>query len=165
MAFFTSILLTLVAIALIVAAMLSKRRRKPLLIAAGVILVYAAWKTVTSAGFLGGLFFVAGSIAVVGAAVYWAFHLVDRMKKGSSDEPAKLAAGRRGVLGRIGVATSPLRPTGTAEIDGSRLAVSTEGEFIAAGSYVRVVAKDRKQYFVRLAEPSEVVESMTDTSR
>jgi membrane-bound serine protease (ClpP class) len=164
-AFLTSIVLTLLAIALLVAAVASKRRRKLLVSIAAVLLVVAGWNAITSTGFLGGLFFVTGSIAVIGAAVYWAIHMLGRMTGKGDGGAARLSEGRRGVLGRIGVATSPLRPTGTAEIDGSRLSVSTEGEYIAAGSYVRVVAKDSKQYFVRLAEPTEVVEAMTNQGR
>ena len=43
------------------------------------------------------------------------------------------------------------------EIDGERIEVVTEGEYIAAGSNVRVVAMDRRRYFARLdalPEPS-----------
>lgn len=60
-------------------------------------------------------------------------------------------------LGKAGVALSPLRPTGVAEIDGQRLEVLTEGAYIAAGSRVKVVAMDRRRYFVRLAETPETV--------
>ncbi|MEM8558764.1 MAG: NfeD family protein [Bacteroidota bacterium] len=55
-------------------------------------------------------------------------------------------------LGRSGTAVSPLRPTGVAEIDGERVEVQTEGEFIAAGSRIRIVAMDRRRYFARLDE-------------
>lgn len=55
-------------------------------------------------------------------------------------------------LGKTGTAITPLRPTGVVEIEGERIEVVTEGEFIAAGSDVRVVAMDRRRYFVRLAE-------------
>ncbi len=55
-------------------------------------------------------------------------------------------------LGKVGHAMTPLRPTGVAEIEGDRIEVVTEGEFIAAGSEIRVVAMDRRRYFVRLSE-------------
>ena len=61
-------------------------------------------------------------------------------------------------LGKVGLAVTPLRPTGVVDMDGERIEVATEGEFIAAGSRVRVVAMDRRRYFVRLAgnaTPSE----------
>jgi membrane-bound ClpP family serine protease len=55
-------------------------------------------------------------------------------------------------LGRDGVAVTALRPGGVCEIDGERVEVQTEGDFIASGSRVRVVAMDRRRFFVRLAE-------------
>jgi membrane-bound serine protease (ClpP class) len=58
-------------------------------------------------------------------------------------------------LGKTGVALSPLRPTGIVEIDGERVEVATEGDFIAAGSRIKVVAMDRRRYFVRLDESQE----------
>ena len=59
-------------------------------------------------------------------------------------------------LGKTGIALTPLRPTGVIEVGGERIEVVTEGEFIAAGSNVRVVAMDRRRYFARLdAKPSD----------
>lgn len=62
---------------------------------------------------------------------------------------------RARLLGRTGVAITPLRPTGVVAIDGTRVEVLTEGAFVAAGSRVRVVAMDRRRYFVRLADDAE----------
>ncbi len=59
---------------------------------------------------------------------------------------------RNRYLGQIGVAVTPLRPTGVALIEGDRIEVVTEGEFIATGSRVRVVAMDRRRFFVRMAD-------------
>jgi len=42
-------------------------------------------------------------------------------------------------LGKSGTATTLLRPSGTAEIDGVKLAVVSEGEFIPAGTSVQVI--------------------------
>lgn len=55
-------------------------------------------------------------------------------------------------LGRVGRAVTPLRPTGVVAIDDERIEVVTEGDFIASGSEVRIVAMDRRRYFVRLAD-------------
>jgi membrane-bound serine protease (ClpP class) len=41
------------------------------------------------------------------------------------------------------------------EIESNRIEVVTEGSFIAAGSWVRVVAMDRRRFFVRLADDVE----------
>lgn len=42
------------------------------------------------------------------------------------------------IMGRTGVAVTPLRPSGTAEIDGERVDVVSRGEFIPAGAAVEV---------------------------
>ena len=55
-------------------------------------------------------------------------------------------------LGRTATAITPLRPGGIVEVDGERVEVQTEGEFIASGSEVRIVAMDRRRFFVRLAD-------------
>jgi membrane-bound serine protease (ClpP class) len=43
------------------------------------------------------------------------------------------------LVGRVGLAASPLRPAGAMELDGERFDVITEGEFVAAGQRVRVL--------------------------
>lgn len=50
-----------------------------------------------------------------------------------------LADGRATLVGRVGTAVTVLRPTGAIEIDGERHDVVTEGEFVEAGTAVRVV--------------------------
>ena len=52
-------------------------------------------------------------------------------------------------LGQFGTAVTLLRPSGTAEIDGVRLSVVTEGEFIAPGTPVQVVAVQGSRIVVR----------------
>lgn len=53
-----------------------------------------------------------------------------------------------GLRGRTGTAVSYLRPAGIASIDGRRVDVLTEGEFIAAGTPVRVVRVEGARVFV-----------------
>ncbi len=53
--------------------------------------------------------------------------------------------------GRTGKAVSFLRPAGIASIDGRRIDVLTEGEFIAAGTPVRVVRVEGARIFVEPA--------------
>ena len=50
--------------------------------------------------------------------------------------------------GMTGVAASFLRPAGVAQIDGKRVDVLTEGEFIAAGTPVRVTRVEGARMFV-----------------
>jgi membrane-bound serine protease (ClpP class) len=48
----------------------------------------------------------------------------------------------------MGTAASYLRPAGIASIDGQRVDVLTEGEFIAAGTAIRVVRVEGARVFV-----------------
>jgi membrane-bound serine protease (ClpP class) len=56
-----------------------------------------------------------------------------------------------GFLGHIGTAATLLRPSGTAEIQGIRLAVVSEGEFIPAGTSIQVVLVQGSRIVVRAA--------------
>ncbi|MGA7353840.1 MAG: NfeD family protein [Candidatus Cybelea sp.] len=58
------------------------------------------------------------------------------------------SADYRGLRGRTGTAVSFLRPAGIAAIDGRRVDVLTEGEFIAQGTPVRVVRVEGARVFV-----------------
>jgi membrane-bound serine protease (ClpP class) len=53
-----------------------------------------------------------------------------------------------GLQGMTGVAASYLRPAGVAQIDGKRIDVLTEGEFIAAGTPIRVTRVEGARVFV-----------------
>ncbi|GIX07756.1 MAG: serine protease [Candidatus Poribacteria bacterium] len=55
----------------------------------------------------------------------------------------------RELVGRVGVALTPLRPVGTAEFDGQRVDVVAEGEFIPKGTPVRVVQVEGPSVVVR----------------
>lgn len=110
-------------------------------------------------GFTGGVIALVLTCAVGGSAFYlmWQSGAWDRFVLATSiraDEEtvARESANRSKYLGRTGTAVTPLRPTGVVEIDGVRIEVATEGDFIASGSEVRVVAMDRRRYFVRLAD-------------
>lgn len=114
------------------------------------------------AGGLGGLAASVGAVSLGGALFFvmwrsgaWARFVLEADLRADAEEAAVEAEARSRYLGRRGVATTPLRPGGIAEIDGERLEVQTEGEFIAAGSEVRVVAMDRRRFFVRLAAGAE----------
>ena len=58
-------------------------------------------------------------------------------------------------LGREGVALSILRPAGAIDIDGQRVDVITEGDFLAAGTKVRVIGLDGTRIVVRAVRESE----------
>jgi membrane-bound serine protease (ClpP class) len=56
-------------------------------------------------------------------------------------------------LGRTGIALSPMRPAGIAEIDGSRVDVVSEGAFLEAGATIQVVRVDGNRIVIRRVSP------------
>jgi membrane-bound ClpP family serine protease len=123
-----------------------------LAIVAGVVLAFV------EAGALGGILAAVGSLSVGGAMIYLMWqtgaldHVVLAEALARDHEGDRAAEARSRYLGHEGVAVTPLRPAGVVEIDGERVEAQTEGGFIASGSRVRVVAMDRRRFFVRLAE-------------
>lgn len=55
------------------------------------------------------------------------------------------------LIGRIGTAVTPLRPAGTAEVDGVRIDVVAEGDFIEKGDRVQVIELDGTRTLVKRA--------------
>jgi len=53
------------------------------------------------------------------------------------------------LVGRLGFATSYLRPAGVANVDGRRVDVLTEGDFVPAGSAIRVTRVEGARIFVK----------------
>ncbi|HVN68971.1 MAG TPA: NfeD family protein [Candidatus Binatia bacterium] len=75
-----------------------------------------------------------------------------RLALAAAQGPEYVASGDyRELRGRSGTAVSFLRPAGIATIDGRRVDVLTEGEFIAAGTQVRVVRVEGARIFVEPA--------------
>ncbi len=127
-----------------------------------VLILFAIGYAFSEAGLFGGVYAIIGTGVMGGGLFYWMwtsgawdrFVLATNLK-GDDAAAARESEHRARYLGKSGTAVTPLRPTGVAEIDGERIEVVTEGEFIAAGSKVRVVAMDRRRFFVRLAVPQE----------
>ena len=122
-----------------------------LLIAFAVAYVYS------ESGFVSGTVALAGALTAGGLLGYilwrsgaWNRFVLSTSLRRDEDAAAREQARRARHLGKSGVALTPLRPTGIVEIDGERIEVATQGEFIARGSNVRVVAMDRRRYFARL---------------
>ena len=122
-----------------------------------VMIVFAVAMAFSEAGMAGGLGAFALAAVLTGGTFTWMwrsgawdrFVLETNLRRDDGDV-ARESEQRSRYLGKTGVAMTPLRPTGVAEIDGERIEVVTEGDFIAAGSRVKVVAMDRRRYFVRL---------------
>ncbi len=123
------------------------------------LIVFAVGYVFTATGFSGGFLALAGSAAFGGGLFYllwksgaWNRFILATSLRHDEEDVAREHEHRARYLGKTGVAVTPLRPTGVVEIEGERIEVVTEGEFIAAGSKVRVVAMDRRRYFARLAD-------------
>ena len=67
----------------------------------------------------------------------------------SNDEGYIASEDMKVFIGREGVTTTALRPTGMAEFDEVRLNVTSEGEFIESGRKVRIISTDGLQVTVR----------------
>jgi membrane-bound ClpP family serine protease len=128
-----------------------------LAIVAGIVLGFV------EGGALGGLMVSVGAVSVGGVMFYvmWQsgalqpFVLSEALRR-DGDGAARESDARSRYLGRTGTAVTPLRPGGIVEVDGDRVEAQTEGGFIASGSSVRVVAMDRRRFFVRLADDAAV---------
>ena len=102
---------------------------------------------------------VAMSILVAGAATVALFRMLPRLPFGRRLVLEGGMQADRGYvsppesdrrwLGRTGTALSPLRPAGIAEIDGARVDVVSDGDFIEAGSGVEVTRVDGNRVVVR----------------
>lgn len=109
---------------------------------------------------------VARSLAVLGASlvltlavlVTWFRHLPNSTRfRGlllteslSSSEGFISATPRRDLLGREAVALTDLRPAGTVTIDGERIDVVTEGDYVKAGTGVRFIRAEGHRHVVRV---------------
>lgn len=121
------------------------------------LIIFAVGFIFTAHGFLGGtVALLSSASAGVGVFYYlwnsgaWNRFILATSLREDEELVAREHEHRARYLGKAGLAVTPLRPTGVVEIDGERIEVVTEGNFIAAGSKVRVVAIDRRRYFVRL---------------
>jgi membrane-bound serine protease (ClpP class) len=105
------------------------------------------------------------AVVVLGAALFisvallfaWLRHLPNSqrasgllLKEGiGAKEGYVSGANRDDLIGRDATALTDLRPAGTATVDGERIDVVTEGEFIKAGTPVRVVRSEGYRHIVR----------------
>ncbi|HEX7069623.1 MAG TPA: NfeD family protein [Rhodothermales bacterium] len=162
------ILLILVGLGLIIAEVYLVPGFNVIGIVGFLMILFALGYGFTEHGITGGVVLLAGTVVVGGATFYmlWTSGAWDRFVLATSLRRDDLAEQREAedrsrYLGKVGRAVTPLRPTGVVEIDGDRLEVVTEGEFIAAGSAVKIVAMDRRRYFVRLADAITAPSSAT----
>ena len=156
------ILLILVGVLLIIAEVYLVPGFNLVGIVGALLVLFAVGYAFTEAGFNGGVLMLVGAMVLLGGALYvmkqsgaWDRFVLSTSLKRDEMSVARESEQRASYLGKTGVALSPLRPTGIVDIDGERIEVATEGDFIASGSRIRVVAMDRRRYFVRLDESTE----------
>ena len=100
------------------------------------------------------------STASAGLWWWWANHFQHtrfgrRMTLTSASEGSSTAAGLESFAGQLGEAATPLRPSGTVMVSGRRMDAVTDGEFIEAGSSVRVVRAHGMGLLVRRNIPGQ----------
>lgn len=115
-----------------------------------------------------GVNFVVACALLVPAAIVSAMKLFPRtpigrrmVVGGLSFDPAPATDARDlELVGRAGVVLSPLRPAGTARIDGRRVDVVSRGELVEAGTPVRVVeVRGNRVVVAPEPEPAEPAQS------
>lgn len=84
---------------------------------------------------------------VLTAASRGKLKIILRETSGTGTNPA--AAPYAACLGKTGIAVTVLRPAGAAEIDGKRLDVVTQGEYLEAGTPVEVLRVEGNRIVVR----------------
>jgi len=126
-----------------------------------VMMLFAVTLAFLEAGILGGIMAMGGASLSTAGAFWWLWKsgawnkfILSFSLRTDEKLVARESEHRARYLGKKGVAVTPLRPTGVAEIEGDRIEVVTEGDFISAGSDIKVVAMDRRKYFVRLVTGS-----------
>jgi len=113
---------------------------------------------------------VVASLIMAGATIgFWAYRRLQSnrslMYKGliltdstSTDKGYLSHDDRKRLLGKVGVTLTPLRPAGTAEIDGERIDVVTEGSYLDSQTKIQVYKVDSGRVVVRsFIEPKEDV--------
>jgi membrane-bound serine protease (ClpP class) len=131
---------------------------------AGIALGYARFDARTA-----NLILVATLIVMVGGFACWVkFFPESRMGKVfvSKRVVGNIDAEQVELLHQTGVAYTPLRPSGTAQLNGKRIDVVTEGPFVERGTPIKVVAVEGVRVVVRaLTEPqSNLPETKSITS-
>lgn len=122
----------------------------------GAVLEMAAlWATWRLHGVGAALIGLAAVLVLIGLAVFLSYRsaMKGRLSKSPlvlrETEGAARAADKAAWAGKSGVAVTALRPMGEAEIAGTRLNVTSAGEFIAKGTEVTVTGTENGKLTVR----------------
>jgi membrane-bound serine protease (ClpP class) len=80
----------------------------------------------------------------------WQRVVLDEQESGYQAAPIE----HRSLEGKAGKALTDLRPGGTAEVDGHRVSVTTEGDFLEKNTEVKVVEVEGNRIVVRMVDPA-----------
>ena len=120
-----------------------------LCLVASVVVVFAQYGT--SAGLLAA--FLVGGLSFVGFIVWLNLFprtFIGRRLMLRTSQPADLtAAAHQTMIGATGEALTPLRPSGTAQINGKRVDVTAVGDFLESGEQLVGIAADGLRVAVR----------------
>jgi membrane-bound ClpP family serine protease len=125
-------------------------------IAGTVLIIWAVVEGYRTLGPEQGTYLMIGVMVFFGIALYLWVRFFPRSPFGRWMSLGATAKGYRAaeddleeLMGREGVARSPLRPSGVAEIDGRRVDVVTEGGMISRGAQVKVIEIEGNRVVVR----------------
>ncbi|MEP6574059.1 MAG: NfeD family protein [Gemmatimonadota bacterium] len=122
------------------------------------ILLTLAGRSPSSGALMQALGVLGASLVITASVIYaWVRHLPNSTRfRGLIHQGGALSAegfiaapSRRELVGREGRAVTDLRPAGTAVVDGERIDVVTEGEYIPAGNPVRVLRAESYRHVVQ----------------
>lgn len=113
-------------------------------------------------GAIWGMSLTLGSLALLGLGIFVLFRTRagKRLMLETSLADAHAVPDDSHLVGQQGVAVTPLRPAGSAEIDGDRVDAETDGEFIEKGAPVRVVDMRLGRVVVEVAPAGDGPESI-----
>lgn len=108
-----------------------------------------------------GVIFVVAAFVAVPITVFSGFRFLSKSRLGgwlflsAPDTPEivdKIYEDNSRLIGREGVAVTPLRPSGMADIDGERVPVVTEGDLLDSRRRVQVIAVEGNRIVVRAVD-------------
>jgi membrane-bound serine protease (ClpP class) len=137
-----------------------------LALVAGVVMIFFLPES-EGGGITSGLISIAALMVLVPVTVSIGFQLWPKTKIGrqmilaAPEEEASAApfadqTDYNPLLGLLGKALMPLRPSGIIQVQGRRLDCKTEGMFVEAGQWVRIVEARVGHVIVRPLDPGEV---------
>src|SRR5690606_27993607 len=93
-----------------------------------------------------------------------AFRLSTRLATPSGPNAISIASDYLNLTGAVGTAMSDLRPAGVARFGDDRVDVVSEGDFIPAGSTIRVLRTAGNRVTVRVEEPASPGSDHSETT-